>query len=282
LQYVADVSTTATLADGLLDDAAMFPPGNASAETAIREHLAHRASWYARLVGPLLVHVDRWGEFVTAHEQLESHALDVVVVGSSDRPSPVPAAVSVVGYEMVAPEQPDGLVDHVSGLALEVPSLDRLDAVVATVADLRSRGIAAVLKYRTGGTSADAFPSACDVATVIAAAVRADVPMKFTAGLHSAARHRDPDTGFEHHGFLNLLWAVLMSQGGVPVGRLVEVIEERDAEVVQQVAASWSTADTSAARATFVSFGCCGVTDPVGDLVRLGLVDSGTADGELR
>jgi hypothetical protein len=272
LQYGAGVSTTASLADGLLDDAAMFPPGSASAETAIREHLTHRKSWYARLVGPLLVPCDRWDEFVVAHQAVGCPVLDVVVIGCSDRPSPVPAEVSILGFELVAPQQPDGLVDTVGGLALEAPTLDRLEDVAEIVADLRARGIAAVLKYRTGGVVAAAFPSAADVATVVAAAVRHDLPVKFTAGLHHAVRQRDPETGFEHHGFLNLLWAVVMAQEGVPTSRLVEVLEERDPDVVQQVVRSWSTADMHAARDTFVSFGCCGVTDPVTELVGLGLI----------
>jgi hypothetical protein len=277
LQYGSGVSTTASLADGLLDDAAMFPPGNASAETAIREHLTHRESWYARLVGPLLVPCERWDEFVIAHRTAGCPVLEVVVIGCSDRPSPVPAEVSILGFELVAPEEPDGLVDTVGGLALEVPVLDRLEQVAETVAELRARGIAAILKYRTGGVEATAFPAATDVATVIEAAVRHDVPVKFTAGLHHAVRQLDPVTGFEHHGFLNLLWAVVMAHDGVTGSRLVEVLEERDPDVVQQVVGSWSTADMHSARDTFVSFGCCGVTDPVSDLVGLGLIANESA-----
>lgn len=281
LQYGAGVSTTASLADGLLDDAAMFPPGNASAHQAIVAHLRHRESWYARLVGPLLVPFGRWDEFVVAHETLGSPALDVVVIGSSDRPSPIPASVSVVGCELPSPGEVDALTETTGGLALEVPTLDRLDEVVRTVTDLRARGVAAVLKFRTGGTEAAAFPSALEVATVVDAAVHHDVPVKFTAGLHHAVRYHDASTGFEHHGFLNILWAVVMAQVRLPVPRLVEVLEEQDPEIVQQVARSWSAADTSAARATFVSFGCCGVTDPVDDLVRLGLLaDSSTERSE--
>jgi hypothetical protein len=271
-----------SLADGLLDDAAMFPPGNASAETAIREHLTHRDSWYARLVGPLLVPCERWEEFVAAHQSVGCPVLEVVVIGCSDRPSPVPPEVSILGFELVAPEEPDGLADTVGGLALEVSTLDRLENVAEIVADLRARGIAALLKYRTGGVVATAFPSATDVATVIASAVRHGIPMKFTAGLHHAVRQRDPETGFDHHGFLNLLWAVVMAQEGVPSSRLVEVLDERDPDVVQQVIGSWSTADMHAARDTFVSFGCCGVTDPVSDLVGLGLLADGSASGAER
>src|SRR5437764_5232024 len=47
--------TVAGLMLGLVDDAAVFPPGNASVPDAVRAHRQHRSSWYADLVGPLLV-----------------------------------------------------------------------------------------------------------------------------------------------------------------------------------------------------------------------------------
>ena len=40
---------------GLIDDAAMFPPGNASAAAAITGHADCRRSWFAPLIGPLVV-----------------------------------------------------------------------------------------------------------------------------------------------------------------------------------------------------------------------------------
>src|SRR5947207_25884 len=43
---------------GLLDDAAVFPPGNAPLADAVTAHRAHRAAWYAAMVGPLLLPPD--------------------------------------------------------------------------------------------------------------------------------------------------------------------------------------------------------------------------------
>src|SRR5262245_12753309 len=39
----------------LIDDAAVFPPGNAPLDEAVAAHRQHRAGWYAEMVGPLLV-----------------------------------------------------------------------------------------------------------------------------------------------------------------------------------------------------------------------------------
>ena len=40
---------------GLVDDAAIFPPGNAALPDAVQDHQARRDAWYAELVGPLVV-----------------------------------------------------------------------------------------------------------------------------------------------------------------------------------------------------------------------------------
>src|SRR4051794_36239532 len=78
---------SAALFTGLVDDASMFPPGNAPLDQAVREHLEHRGAWYAGLVGPLVVRADHMGE-----------AADLVAA----QPLPAPTAVSVVAPEGLA------------------------------------------------------------------------------------------------------------------------------------------------------------------------------------
>jgi hypothetical protein len=137
--------------------------------------------------------------------------------------------------------------------------LAALDEVAG--ADLR-------LKLRTGGATADHFPSATTLATAIDAALDRELPFKCTAGLHHAVRHRAADTGFEHHGFLNVLLATRSALDGDDV---VAALDEGDpAAVVRRVQQAGSESLTRARR-WFTSFGCCGVTDPWRDLVDLGL-----------
>ena len=45
----------APLLVGLVDDAAVFPPGSATLSDAVAAHRVHRAAWYADLIGPLLL-----------------------------------------------------------------------------------------------------------------------------------------------------------------------------------------------------------------------------------
>ena len=127
------------------------------------------------------------------------------------------------------------------------------------------------LKFRTGGVEAQLFPTAPTVAAWIDAALDRETPFKCTAGLHNAVRHRDPETGFEHHGFLNVLIATAPPSTAPP-------------------ATTWSRSSTSrtptgcssgcgrtqprpARRRWFTSFGSCRVTDPLERLVATGLLE---------
>ena len=93
------------------------------------------------------------------------------------------------------------------------------------------------LKFRTGGIEADLFPSVPTVAAWIDAALDRETPFKCTAGLHDAVRHRDPATGFDHHGFLNVLAATRTALDG---GDVVAVLAEEDgAALVAGPARRW-------------------------------------------
>ncbi len=273
-------SSTRRLFAGLLDDAAMFPPGNAGADRAILEHLRHRRSWYADLVGPLLVHGDRWHEFLSAHAAAGSPEVGVVVVATTRRPERVPERLHVVGYEAVT-QPPFTLPDDGMRTAVEIVDPDRRDDILDAVAAARAAGLDVIAKYRTGGESADAFPVEETVADLLASAVTRGVPLKFTAGLHHAIRRTDPETGFERHGFLNLMAATKAIQdrvhaaGAAPADPVepVPVLACRDVDGLVVRVRGWSLDDVVAVRQSFVSFGCCGVGDPIGDLTALGLVD---------
>jgi hypothetical protein len=256
------------LFDRLLDDAAMFPPGNADPATAISEHLGYRAGDLDRYVGPLLVHVDRWREFATAHAAAASPDLDVVMIGASSVPGPVPG-VHVTGFELRVHALPLPEVPVGTSVACEIDP----DSGHEVLKEIASAEGGYVGKLRTGGTTAAAFPSEATVAGVVVDAVRLGAPMKFTAGLHHAVRFRDDDSGFEHHGFVNLLVAVHSALRGHGPREVAAVLARRDGSDLADEVWSWSDEDVAGVRRAFVSFGCCGVEDPITDLVALGLVE---------
>ena len=105
------------------------------------------------------------------------------------------------------------------------------------------------------------------------ACVSRGVRLKCTAGLHHAVRHTDPATGFEHHGFLNVLLAVeALTEGRI--GRCGRGLAagDRFAASLGRAVGLWSPADMARTRAVFTSFGTCSVLEPVDDLVALGLL----------
>ncbi len=276
MQYGADVLTPvdpataapAGLFDLLLDDAAMFPPGNADPTTAITEHLRYQASALGRFVGPLLVHVDRWADFAAAHAATGSQPIDVVVIGAGANPETIPG-VRVLGFELPVYAEPLPPVPDGCFVACEVRADNDGAAVLRAISDSAGRYLG---KFRTGGTTAEAFPDEATLAGVVVSAVRAGAPMKFTAGLHHAVRFRDEATGFEHHGFLNLLVAVHAASQHVSEDDIAAILRQREAARLASEVQAWSAADVVAVRRAFVSFGCCGVDDPVADLIELGLL----------
>jgi hypothetical protein len=269
---------------GFVDDAAMFPPGNASAAVAVSEHLDHSDGWYADLVGPLLVSADRWTEFAAAHATAGSPRLGVALVGSTRVPGRVPTGVRVVGYEAVQRSAPLPLPSDGRRLAAELdPATMGADtaghrareAALDAVATLRAAGADVIAKVRTGGEVSGAFPSVPTLADVVWSAAAREVPLKFTAGLHHAVRDTDPTTGFPHHGFLNLLVATRQAVDGTGLTAVSSALDCRDGARLAAELLGWSEEVVCRVRGAFVSFGCCGVTDPIGDLLELGLVERG-------
>ncbi len=274
----------------LVDDAAIFPPGEAPLEQAVPAHRDHLAAPYADMVGPFVVSDTRLPDLARLVDDGDGAGapirVTVVVTGGAGAVEPAYRWATAPGLEPagieVALRDLDDLegsarrvVAAVTRLGVDVPVhvepplvpgppahgwLAALDEVAS--ADLR-------LKLRTGGVTADAFPSEETVATAIDAALDRELPFKCTAGLHRAVRHRSPETGFEHHGFLNVLLATRAALDGDDVAA---ALAEQDADTVVARLTDVGSEGLVRARRWFTSFGCCGVRDPYDDLVSLSLV----------
>src|SRR5262249_35460815 len=110
-------------------------------------------------------------------------------------------------------------------------------------------------------------PTAGTVAGWIDAALDRETPFKCTAGLHNAVRHTGED-GFEHHGFLNVLVATRRAFDGAAPDEGVATLDEREPAVLVA-----DVAQRDRARRWFRSFGSCSVTEPLDDLIALGLLE---------
>jgi len=280
------MSTIPPVLHRLFDDAAMFPPGNAPMARAVPAHLSYRSTAFADLVGPFVLPAGRLAELP---ELLG--ALDGVIelaVTLSDGPAPVSEVACAVGrmpgavlraLEVVVPEamRIDTLLGHLSevddstDVYVEAPRAERRSAVIAALTGTRYR-----VKFRTGGARASAHPEGPELAAAICAAANAGVPFKATAGLHHAVRNTDTATGFEQHGFLNVLVATDAAVRGAEISEVARILERRDGERLAAAVRGLGTG----VRRRFVSFGTCSVLEPLGDLRALGLVSATVHIGE--
>ena len=300
-------SPTATPAflRGLVDDAAIFPPGNAALDEALQ---ANRTRWqrtpYAGIVGTFVVDDQRLPDLDETVRQASKDGgpdvddpLEVSVVVRGGAGAIEPAArwatsgvLSPVAFEVALRDSATGELAHnarrivsaVDALRaggvlgdgvpfyVEMPRLygspptpdwfGALDELAA--AELR-------LKLRTGGEDADAFPAPHELAGCIDAALDRELPFKCTAGLHRAVRHTDGATGFDHHGFLNVLLGTRAALDGASVDDVARVLAEEDAEALVD---GLDPDGVTSARRWFRSFGSCSIDEPLADLQQLGLL----------
>ena len=275
----------AGLLAGLCDDAALFPPGNLPLVEAVPAHVEHLASGHRGLVGPFVVSAADVPALGALLGSAEAGSFEVAV--TVPEPSGLAAALSaaagvpqvrVVAVEVavpigvdpaqVVPDLDSAVTDRPDLEAyVELPRDDRRPALLAALAATRYHA-----KLRTGGVRADLYPDEDELAAAVLACVAAGVAFKATAGLHHAVRNTDPTTGFEQHGFLNLLAAVDAAQRGAGHGEVAALLAQRDAAAVAtRVAALDGRAGP--VRDAFHSFGTCSIDDPRTELTALGLLD---------
>ncbi len=270
---------------GFVDDAAIFPPGDATLPDAVEAYRGRRGEWYADLVGPLVVTDTKLPDVPT------DVPVSVVLTGGAGAVAGVATLASRKGHRLVGLEAAVRDLDDLSGnvrrivaavdaaradggledtqVFVELPQTDPTPDWLAA-ADIAAES-EAHLKFRTGGLEAHLFPVAATVAAWIDAALDRETSYKCTAGLHHALRHRDHETGFEHHGFLNVLLATRVAfDGGSPA----EVAEVLDDHYANDLVAMARTSDLAGARRWFTSYGSCSVSDPLDDLLGLGLLEA--------
>lgn len=285
---------------GLVDDVAVFSSGDTAGEPSgdaplaewLVGHRRHRESWYADLLGVLLLPVDEIDHLRGA--SLGDDPPAVGLVGDARR---IGAALSAGGAlarwtvdqpatgglrlieSAVAKRGEDPMPGLTALLALapsfpqlrvyaEIPLawglLSALDAIEAA----RSDGVPIAAKFRTGGLAAELFPTPVELAAVICACRDRSVPFKLTAGLHRAVRHNDPETGLSHHGFVNVLAASIEAVAGAEVVSVAERLAATDPLSLVEVIGPRQFDP----RPLWTGFGSSRVTDAIRDLGTLGLV----------
>lgn len=285
--------TVPTYLRRIVDDAAIFPPGNAPLFDAVQAHRGHRTSAYADLVGPFVVGDQRLPELAerlaerTADEPLQ---VSVVVSGGAGALHPAvtwaarTAGLELRGLEIALRDEADlahnarrvvvaldqlvasGDLDDDVPLHVEPPRLFGAEPSHGWLAALDE--LAAMdhrLKFRTGGP--DGPPDVAELAACIGAALDRELRFKCTAGLHRAVRHRD-ENGALQHGFLNVLLATRASLDGDDPRKALGIDEPAAVRRAVEDAGDGLVS----ARRWFTSFGSCSVSEPIEDLQSLGLL----------
>jgi len=283
----------APLFDRLVDDAAVFPPGLAPLDVAVREHLDRRSGPYAAHIGPLLVPAAAADELTT-------------LAAADPRTLRSPLEVSLV-VRPGSPTEPllDALTslrddDRVLVTAAELGWSDNWRQVLAAgvpvvvevgLGEEQARGLddiaAAVdeehdvtVKFRTGATPTWGWPDERVLGEFLDAVVLHGLSFKLTGGLHHAVR--GTHGGEPMHGLLNVLLATHEALQGAEAHELAGELTRRDTEVLVTAVASLGADDAEHVRTSFTAYGCCGVLDPLTELEALGLITATDTTEEHR
>jgi hypothetical protein len=269
---------------GIVDDACLLPPSSIALPDVLVKHAEHRAAWYAALLGPLLVPASMIGAAVGGQDLPVALVSDVALGAVPVAVEKLRALGAVVFHVEAAVarrgEDPQPGLSSLRALAghdkdidvyAEVPLTWGLLAALDTLAEARAEGLRIAPKFRVGGLAAELFPTPVELAAVICACRDRELPFRLAAGLRHAIRHTDPETGFTHHGFLNVLAGSIAATDGGEVAEVAEVLAAtHPLPLVEPVRARRDDG-----RPLFVGFGAANVIEPLTDLVRLGLVNGG-------
>ena len=267
----------------LIDYAGLFPPAGLDMAAAARAYERYRSDEHAWMLGAFVVPLARIGELADAGAS-ESWPVSVLLP-SLDALPPSFGGLQVRALE-VAPQEPESIrggqgAAEVRQVFYEVPLDDRMEARLDAIAD-----VGAAAKVRTGGITAEAFPSVARLVDFVRACAERALAFKATAGLHHPVRGRyaltyERESGScDMYGFLDLaLASELIRAGRVDDAEAARLLTGRTDRVVPRpTGLSWhgheiSTKEIRTLRSTFfLSFGSCSFEEPVADLKRMGLL----------
>jgi hypothetical protein len=293
---VAAASLRVLLAD-LIDYAGLFPPAALSMDAAVESYSRYLASEDAWALARFVVPVSRLGEFEAARARCARDHLvwrlsallgpdlqgEVAAIRQfNDRNQSAAQVDAVEAKAATAADMQTVMAALPPGISVffEVPP----DLGLTVLPAIRTTGAHA--KIRTGGVTADMFPTPRTVAGFIQQCASCGVAFKATAGLHHPLRCTKPLTYEANapvgvmHGFLNVFLAAALVLNGASVAVLNHTLENQDARAFDFSDdgvrfSDWflTTGQLETARRTFaVSFGSCSFEEPLADLRELGLL----------
>ena len=240
-----------------IDYAGMFPPCSLALEAALRNHAQYMRSPDAWMLGAFVLPIE---QFESAKQLLSefdpSHILRVAALGPKtanpdaflDALEDSEAAIrSLAGYdvdlisishlEMLLPPDIDlAVLKEARAIVGDLPVFweappERAGQSVALLSEHNSDEEVASFGYklRTGGVTADAFPTSAQIASALVTPAAYQLPIKFTAGLHHPIRQYRDEVKTKMHGFLNVLGvAVLAAEHRWDADQAATMFEDED------------------------------------------------------
>ena len=291
-----------------IDYAGMFPPCALPLEPALRNQANYVDSLDAWMLNGFVLPVGQFNaaiKFVSPFDA--SHPLRVAALGPKtanieaflDALKDTSAAVrsfagsdgnlvSISHLEMFLPDDVDSAcLNEAKVIVGDLPVFwesppEKAEQTIALIAGHNSRGGAATFGYklRTGGVTADAFPTSTQIARALVTAATHQLAIKFTAGLHHPIRQFRDEVNTKMHGFLNVLGAaVLAAEHQWEIDEAVTMLDDEDPRSFSfsddfLMWRDWKI-DTERLqyRRKFVrSFGSCSFDEPRDDLRALGFL----------
>jgi hypothetical protein len=292
-----------------IDYAGLFPPANLALEPALKNYAEYIRTPDAWMLGAFILPVAEFAAAVRGLSQFDgTHPLRISALGpktdsvesfqtslaaamesiASFRSMsagtalidqfemPLPGNISAEAFKMIR-----GSVDSGLRTFWEAPA-DSAERAVKLIADNNRSHAANNLgfKLRTGGVTANAFPTSNAIAVALMAAGTHQVPIKFTAGLHHPVRTFHESVHTKMHGFLNVFGAgVLALEHDWTEKQIAEMLDDEDAASFSFTDDSFAWRDWKVAakrvgihRELVTSLGSCSFDEPREDLRALNLL----------
>ena len=296
------------LLDQAIDYAGMFPPCDLPLEPALQNHARYVRSHEVWMLNGFVLPVgkfdaatkfasqfDHWHPFRVAALGPKTASVEGFLDALKDASAAVHSfsrsdvdLISVSHLEMFLPDDVDSAsLKKAKAIVGELPVFweappERAEQTISLIAGYNSDENTATFGYklRTGGVTADAFPTSAQIARALVTAASHQLPIKFTAGLHHPIRQFRDEVKTKMHGFLNVLGAaVLAAEHQWDADQAAMMLEDEDS-------GSFSFTDDFFAwrdwkidterlqyRRKFVkSFGSCSFDEPRDDLRALGFL----------
>lgn len=291
-----------------VDYAGMFPPCSLGLEPALRNQAEYVRSPDAWMLGAFVLSIEQFNATKQLLSQFDvQHPLRVAALGPKtasadaflDALEDADTAIrslsrhnvdlaSISHLEMFLPHDVDvASLKEASSILGDLPvfweaSSDRAEQTIALLAEFNSDADSANFgfKLRTGGVTADAFPTSMQITKALVTPATHQLPIKFTAGLHHPLRQYRGEVQTKMHGFLNVLGAAaLAAEHRWDTNQTAIMLEDEsvDSFSFTDDFFAWrewriDTKRLQYRRRFVVSFGSCSFDEPRDDLRALNLL----------